>query len=95
METLAKGHTKHHYDMETLAKGLITKTTLRPGHSPSADRPVFGNEVTIHYVGRLVDGTVFESTRERNRPFTFRLGDGEVVKGTGLVFPLSLSFERS
>lgn len=39
-----------------------------------------GDRVTIHYVGRLEDGTVFDSTRSR-QPVTFAVGKGQVIKG--------------
>ena len=35
----------------------------------------------MHYTGRLMDGTVFDSSRSRQRPFTFTLGVGMVIRG--------------
>lgn len=35
----------------------------------------------MHYVGRLQNGTVFDSSRATNQPFTFRLGAGAVIAG--------------
>lgn len=40
-----------------------------------------GNTVNVHYTGRLLDGTVFDSSIERGQPFSFRLGVGQVIKG--------------
>ncbi|GAY48013.1 hypothetical protein CUMW_108720 [Citrus unshiu] len=45
------------------------------------DTPEFGDEVTIHYVGTLLDGTKFDSTRDRYDPLTFKLGTGQVATG--------------
>lgn len=40
-----------------------------------------GKEVTVHYTGRLLDGTVFDSSVERGQPFSFKIGAGQVIQG--------------
>ena len=40
-----------------------------------------GNTVNVHYTGRLLDGTVFDSSVEKGTPYSFRLGVGQVIKG--------------
>jgi len=67
-------------DVSKAQDGGIIKTVKKAG-DPGAGRPCAGDSVFVHYVGTLLDGTKFDSSRDRNSLFDFKLGEGMVIKG--------------
>lgn len=51
---------------------------LKPG---TGAQPTAGQTVQVHYTGWLKDGTKFDSSLDRGRPFTFAVGTGGVIPG--------------
>lgn len=64
----------------TMENGLKIKI-LQEGTGDVAET---GNTVRVHYTGTLTDGKKFDSSLDRNQPFEFRLGVGQVIKGWDL-----------
>lgn len=58
---------------------LLFKKILMPG--TGSESPITGNEVIVHYTGRLLNGEVFDSSVDRNEKFKFKLGQQQVIKG--------------
>ena len=61
----------------TRPDGLVIEE-LKVGTGAEAKK---GQTVTVHYTGWLTNGTKFDSSVDRNEPFVFHLGAGEVIKG--------------
>ncbi len=53
-------------------------TDMVVGAGPEAKT---GQQVSVHYTGWLTNGQKFDSSKDRNQPFGFKLGGGQVIKG--------------
>ncbi|CAB1329946.1 unnamed protein product [Coregonus sp. 'balchen'] len=53
--------------------------TITPGDGQTF--PKKGQTCVVHYVGSLTDGTKFDSSRDRGKPFKFKIGKQEVIRG--------------
>lgn len=62
-----------------IGKTGLKKKLLKEGEG--WDTPNNGDQVEVHYTGTLLDGTRFDSSRDRGTPFKFKLGQGQVIKG--------------
>lgn len=63
--------------MEKTESGLYYKITKEG----IGDTPPKGSQVSVHYKGTLIDGTVFDSSYQRNQPIDFSVGVGQVIPG--------------
>lgn len=61
----------------TTASGLKYKVT----EIGSGRKVEIGDKVTVHYTGKLTNGTKFDSSKDRNQPFSFKVGGGQVIRG--------------
>mmetsp|Transcript_31052 Transcript_31052/g.89750 ORF Transcript_31052/g.89750 Transcript_31052/m.89750 type:complete len:144 (-) Transcript_31052:84-515(-) len=60
--------------------GGLTLTVSKPGDG--AHFPKAGDHLTMHYTGTLSStGAKFDSSRDRNEPFEFDIGVGQVIQG--------------
>jgi FKBP-type peptidyl-prolyl cis-trans isomerase FkpA len=61
----------------TTASGLVYEEVTVGAGAEAAS----GQKVTVHYTGYLTNGTKFDSSKDRDDPFEFNLGQGQVIKG--------------
>ena len=66
----------------------VTQLMRQDGRVGTGVEAVSGRSVTVHYTGWLYDesqpdhkGAMFDSSRDRNEPFSFNLGGGQVIAG--------------
>ena len=63
--------------------GGVLKEIITEGEGPTPEK---GDNVEAHYTGRLLDGTVFDSSVKRGKKFQFSVGTGQVIKGWDIGF---------
>ena len=64
-------------EMQSTPSGLYYKITK----ATNGAAPQRGDEVAVHYAGKLVDGSEFDSSFKRNQPIDIPIGVGQVIKG--------------
>lgn len=64
-------------EMQATPSGLYYKITKKT----DGVAPKTGEEVSVHYAGKLIDGTEFDSSFKRNQPIDIPIGRGQVIKG--------------
>jgi FKBP-type peptidyl-prolyl cis-trans isomerase FkpA len=70
-----------------LQGGTMSETTTASGlkyediKTGAGDVATAGKTVSVHYTGWLTNGTKFDSSKDRGKPFDFPLGGGRVIKG--------------
>ncbi|HEX6898421.1 MAG TPA: FKBP-type peptidyl-prolyl cis-trans isomerase [Thermoanaerobaculia bacterium] len=65
-------------EQETTTASGLKYTDLQTGEGDEARA---GKTVDVHYTGWLENGTKFDSSLDRGRPFSFSLGAGQVIRG--------------
>jgi FKBP-type peptidyl-prolyl cis-trans isomerase len=82
-ETLVAEREIDEYLKNNGIKTITTPTGLKyvKTKEGNGEKPQVGTMVKVHYTGKLLDGTVFDSSVTRNEPFQFVLGVGQVIPG--------------
>ncbi len=69
--------TENKVEVEPTASGLYYVMT----QEGNGEKPEAGQMAQVHYTGKLLDGTVFDSSIDRGEPISFPLGVGQVIPG--------------
>lgn len=70
-------------DISPKKDGGVLKEIIQEGVGD--ELPPSGCNVKVHYTGTLLDGTKFDSSRDRNQPFSFELGKGKTLRNTFIL----------
>jgi len=76
-EDIQKYIADHHLQMTKTESGMYYQFPLKG----FARRVVPGDTVTVHYTGYFLDGKIFDSSIQRDQPFTFVVGTNAIIKG--------------
>ena len=76
-QQLAEYLTKNKIEANPTESGLYYVMTTEG----NGEKPVAGQMVKVHYTGKLLDGTVFDSSVERGEPISIPIGVGQVIPG--------------
>jgi peptidylprolyl isomerase len=82
MEDYESFVTENYPDAEKDASGMYYVIT-QEGDGPVAQS---GQTVVAHYTGKFTSGDVFDSSVERGQPFSFAVGQGQVIQGWDIAF---------
>lgn len=77
-KTVTKKTTTKTFSKKRVLPGGLVIEDMRVGSGPVARA---GQQVTVHYRGRLTNGKIFDESYKRGQPFSFALGGGQVIKG--------------
>ena len=79
--------------IDILGNQKVYKLITKEGDA-SPSRATKNTTAQIHYTGTLLDGTKFDSSRDRGQPFETPVGVGRVIKGWDAVMPTMAKNER-
>ena len=69
---------------ESIPQNVRDRFLVEQLQEGTGEEATAGKMVSVHYTGTLTDGTVFDSSVGRGKPFSFSLGAGQVIEGWDL-----------